>query len=177
MGPHQCLQGRCGRCPPGSGVMSDFFIFFYFFLHTDSILPRLDQTLFLRTRLPPHAGDPPVVHVCMTGPHPRCSAASHLWFLWACASISRMLIFDWRESELQRVLQLHVSVVGGGGGQHRCDRISGHTWSRRHPPLSCTPESACVSGFPSEDCSGCWLQFSRSLSGTTPYNQQNGSGA
>ena len=25
-----------------------------------------------------------------------------------------MLIFDWRESELQRVLQLHVSVVGGG---------------------------------------------------------------
>ena len=24
-----CAQGRCGRCPPGSGAMSDFCIFFY----------------------------------------------------------------------------------------------------------------------------------------------------
>ena len=25
-----CAQGRCGRCPPGSGVMSDFLIFYFF---------------------------------------------------------------------------------------------------------------------------------------------------
>ena len=25
-----CAQGRCDRCPPGSGVMSDFFFFFFF---------------------------------------------------------------------------------------------------------------------------------------------------
>ena len=28
-----CAQGRCGRCPPGSGVMSGFYLFFF---RTDS---------------------------------------------------------------------------------------------------------------------------------------------
>ena len=30
--PDSCAQGRCGRCPPGSSVMSDLFFFVNFFL-------------------------------------------------------------------------------------------------------------------------------------------------
>ena len=29
-----CAQGCCGRCPPGSGVMSDFFYFFFHWHHS-----------------------------------------------------------------------------------------------------------------------------------------------
>ena len=29
--PDSCAQGRCGRCPPGSSVMSDLFFFCKFF--------------------------------------------------------------------------------------------------------------------------------------------------
>ena len=33
-----CAQGRCGRCPPGSGVMSKKFLFFFFVLVKDNTL-------------------------------------------------------------------------------------------------------------------------------------------
>ena len=35
-----CAQGRCGRCPPGSGVMSDLF-FFVFVKEADPALYRV----------------------------------------------------------------------------------------------------------------------------------------
>ena len=43
-----CAQGRCGRCPPGSGVMSDFYYYFFFLWSEDKI--KADPFL-LRSRV------------------------------------------------------------------------------------------------------------------------------
>ena len=44
-----CAQGRCGRCPPVSGVMSDLFFFFF------TIPVPASASLTAKTHGPPHA--------------------------------------------------------------------------------------------------------------------------
>ena len=63
-----CAQGRCGRCPPGSGVMSDLFCFL-FYLHAHMTLPWR-----LRLRL----------HVASTG---KCETDKHPAEVCCCAVI------------------------------------------------------------------------------------------